>query len=275
MKNSSSIEEYKRTIQFLFCAIPSSGKHWYFFSAIYVLFAITATLGNTLILVALHKESSLHPPSKLMYRCLAMTDLLVGLILQPSIASHYALLVKEHRSTHLCLAFATIGVVTFTTLSAVSLLTMTTISVDRLLALMLGLRYRHIVTLKRVRALVVLFWIVSLGFAVVTIWEFPLGKRYNYTIISICIFMSTLCYLKIFSSLRQNQVQAQQQQEQPDGGGIPLNIARYRKTVTTAIWVEVTLLACYLPYAIVTAIITVSRYYLGIGINSCLFKFIL
>ena len=259
MENSSSIEEYKQTIQFLFCAVSSSGKHWFFFSAINVLFAITATLGNTLILVALHKESSLHPPSKLLYRCLAMTDLLVGLILQPSIALHYALLVKEHGSTDLCLAFATIGVVSFTTLSAVSLLTMTTISVDRLLALLLGLRYRHIVTLKRVRALVALFWIVSVGFAVVTIREFPLGKRYNVTLISLCIFMSTLCYLKIFLTLRQNQVQAQQQQELSDGGGIPLNIARYRKTVATAIWVEVTLLACYLPYAIVTAVIFTHR----------------
>ena len=31
----------------------------------------------------LHKESSLHPPSKLLYRSLATTDLLVGLVSQP------------------------------------------------------------------------------------------------------------------------------------------------------------------------------------------------
>jgi len=256
MENSSSIEEHKQTIQFLFCAVRSSGKHWYFFSAIYVVLTITATLGNTLILIALHKESSLHPPSKLLYRCLAITDLSVGLILQPSNALHNALLVKGHHSTKLCLSLAMIGVVSFTTLSAVSLLTMTTISVDRLLALLLGLRYRQIVTLRRVRALVALFWIVSLGFAVATIWEFPLGKRYNFTLISLCILISSLCYFKNFFTLRQNQIQAQQQQGQPNGGGIPFNIARYQKTVATAIWVEVTLIACYLPYAIVVAVIT-------------------
>ena len=99
MENSSSLEEYKLTIQFLLCAVRSSGKHWYFFSAIYVLLTITTTLGNTLILIALHKDSSLHPPSKLLYRCLAMTDLLVGVILQPSNALHNALLVKGHPST--------------------------------------------------------------------------------------------------------------------------------------------------------------------------------
>ena len=64
-----------------------------------------------------------------------------------------------------------------------------------------------------------------------------------------------LCYLKIFFTLRQNQAQAQQLQGQPDGGGIPFNIARYKKTVATAIWVEVTLIACYVPYGIVIAVI--------------------
>ena len=53
------------------------------FSAVNILLSITAILGNSLILTALHKESSLHPPSKLLYRCLATTDLLVGLVNQP------------------------------------------------------------------------------------------------------------------------------------------------------------------------------------------------
>jgi len=41
----------------------------------------------------------------------------------------------------------------------VSLLTMTAIGVDRLLALILRLRYRHVVTLRRVWVLVVSFWV--------------------------------------------------------------------------------------------------------------------
>ena len=45
--------------------------------------AITAFLGNTLILVAVHKETSLHAPSKLLFRSLATTDLCVGLIAEP------------------------------------------------------------------------------------------------------------------------------------------------------------------------------------------------
>lgn len=49
-------------------------------SACNIIFSITAALGNILIFIAFHKESSLHPPSKLLFRCLAATDLCVGVI---------------------------------------------------------------------------------------------------------------------------------------------------------------------------------------------------
>ena len=255
MEHPSAIEEYKKTIHSLLCTAHSSGDRWIFASITFVFFSITAILGNTLILIALHKESSLHPPSKLLYRCLALADLLVGLVLQPSLAYH-AFLAKEQRLTELrCFYIARICAVSFTTLSAVSLLLIATISLDRLLALLLRLSYRHIVTLRRILALVIFFWIVSLSFAVTMIWEFPIGKSYNSTLILLCVVVSAFCYLKIFFALRQNQTRIQHHQVQPNGEGIPFNIARYRKTVTTAIWVEVTLIACYLPYSIVIAVI--------------------
>jgi len=52
-------------------------------STLNIFLSITASLGNVLILVALHKETSLHPPTKLLFRCLAITDLCVGVIAQP------------------------------------------------------------------------------------------------------------------------------------------------------------------------------------------------
>ena len=55
-------------------------------SALNILLFITASLGNALILVALHKETFLHPPTKLLFRCLVVTDLFVGLITQPNFA---------------------------------------------------------------------------------------------------------------------------------------------------------------------------------------------
>ena len=62
-------------------------------SSEYNILSFTAFAGNSLLIVALRKVSSLHPPSKLLYRCLATTDLLVGLISQPLYATCWISLV--------------------------------------------------------------------------------------------------------------------------------------------------------------------------------------
>ena len=62
-------------------------------------------------------------------------------------------------------------------------------------------------------------------------------------------------YTKIFLTLRHNQIHVQNHvvQAQPSRV-ILLNIARYRKAVNSALWVQVTLVVCYLPYGIVVAL---------------------
>ena len=54
-----------------------------FLVALNIFLSITASLSNALILIALHKVISIYPPTKLLFRCLAVTDLGVGLITQP------------------------------------------------------------------------------------------------------------------------------------------------------------------------------------------------
>ena len=53
------------------------------FHSFFLFTAITSFPGNLLIIVALQKVTSIHPPSKLLFSCLALTDLCVGIILQP------------------------------------------------------------------------------------------------------------------------------------------------------------------------------------------------
>ena len=96
---------------------------------------------NSLILVALHKESALHAPSKLLYRCLATTDLLVGLVAQPLVVTYWMSVVHEHWT--LCHYAVEAAYIIGSVLCGVSLLTMAAISVDRLLALLAGLRYKY------------------------------------------------------------------------------------------------------------------------------------
>ena len=112
-----------------------------YFSAVNIFLSITAFLGNFLILAALNKEFSLHPPSKLLYRCLATTDLLVGHVTQPLAATYWMSLVHEQWS--LCRYTRGAVYISSYALCLVSLLTLTAISVDRLLALLLGIRNKE------------------------------------------------------------------------------------------------------------------------------------
>ena len=240
------------SIQDLFCA-PGLNSHVdTFLSALNILLSITAFLENVLIIVALRKVSSLHPPSKLLLGCLATTDLCVGLITQPIYA--YGLLSPEHskRCSHSAMLSMTIGVI----FCGVSLLTLTTISVDRLLALLLGLRYRQVVTLRRVLALVVSFWLANIAFAILSHYFYGVAMAIMCIAMSLCTITSTFCYMKIYFNLRHRQaaVQDHGQQGQPNGGGLSANTARYRRTVTNALWVQITFLACYTPFGVVAAI---------------------
>ena len=97
-------------------------------------------LGNTLILIALHKVRSIYPPTKLLFGCLAVTDLLGGLISQPL---YVTILFPRFTTWNVNVAITRADDFFFGLLTVVSLLTSAAISVDRLLALMLGLRCRH------------------------------------------------------------------------------------------------------------------------------------
>ena len=188
--------------------------------------------------------------------------------------------------------------------NAESLFTVIAISVDRLLALLLGLRYRQVVTLKRIYWTVTLFglvsilgsmtslfsdyyicylsvpvfipsrcyfngtcfWVVSILGSITSLFSDYLTLWYFYTILGLCLVISIVAYRKIFLTLRNNQVQAQSHVNQGHPRQeIPLNVARYRKTVSSALWVQHTLISCYLP-RIIVEILILQR---GITLSIC------
>ena len=99
LKNFTEDENHK-TVQELFCSaefVRGVESELIFLSALNIFLSVTAFLGNTLILVALHKEISLHPPSKLLYRNLAITDLCVGIIAEALALTYWTSVVNEDR----------------------------------------------------------------------------------------------------------------------------------------------------------------------------------
>ena len=233
----------------LFCRLRLKIEERTFLAILNILISIIAFCGNVLIIASLRKVSSLHSPSKLLLGCLATTDLCVGLITQPLYVT-YILLPERSK---LCLYLQIIYYTTNSLFSGVSLLTLTAISVDRLLALTLGLRYRQVVTLRRAQIFVITLWVSNVAFAMIFSKYFSIIIYVISIVVSLCIVTSTFCYTKIYYELRHRQAQVHVHQG-PNGGGIPLNIASYRKTVSSALWVQMTFLACFLPYMMVIII---------------------
>ena len=250
MENFTENGHYQGT-EGLYCRNVNGPHHNILIAAVNIFLSVTATFGNVLILIALHKESSLLPPSKLIFRCLAITDLGVGLISLPIYATE--LLLEINNLRRLCNYFVMMAEITSIVFSGVSLMTVTAISVDRLQRLSLSVRYKHVVTLRRVGAILSGFWLVSAAVSVMQrFWRLTADSKVIPTIVILCLVTSGYCYTKIFLGLRRHQAQMRDHvhQGEPSGGGTPLNVGRYRKTVYTALWIQITLVTCYLPQAL-------------------------
>ena len=233
--NFSSSRSHTKSLEELLCSLSLLGgfqqQQLICFLAVDILLCITAFDGNSLILVALHKESSLHPPSKLLYRCLATIDLLVGLVAQPLHALSWMSVVQEQWI--LCQNARDAAYITSYVLILVSLMTMTSISVDRLLALLLGLRYKQIVTLKRTYIIVTTLWVFTLVASFSAIFYLLTIFLYSSLVISFCLVISFASYTKIFYTLRYHQAQVGDQQRTSQTNA--LNMARFRKAVYSAL----------------------------------------
>ena len=261
--NLTAFERQIKTFEDLVCSPSLAGElpqQSIYFTAVHILLSLVAFVGNFLILVTLHKVSSLHLPSKVLYRCLAGTDLLVSIVSQPFATSYWMSLV--HEEWYLCRLAYEAAYITSYALCLVSLLTTAAISGDRLLALLSGLRYRQIVTLKRTYFMVAtFFWVLFVVAVLSYILDYRIDMWYSRIIIPSCLIISVASYTKIFCVLSHHQAQVQgfiqQQHNQPNA----LNMARYKKAVYSALWVQLALVSCYVPIAVSGIVIASSNTY--------------
>ena len=222
-------------------------------SGINVPLSITATLGNALIFAALNKESSLNPSSKLFLRCLAFSDLCVGLVVQP--LAVLSLLTAFYHLGNSCRIAELLWYSFSIVMADFSLATLGAISVDRLLALSLGIRYRQVVTMKRARLFVALFLLFSIGNCFTQYVNYFAFVVYSALMWILLLITSIYCYARIFFVLR-NHIQPQVLPQGQQNGISPLNLSRYKKTVSSALWVFAALMICYLPFGLVLMIQT-------------------
>ena len=181
-----------------------------------IILSFTASLGNVLILLTLYKVSSLHPVTKLLFACLATTDLCVGLFSQPLFVADIILNIDiANTNLDILQHVGEFVYISSYVLCGVSVLTSTAISVDRLLVLLLRLKYRQVVTLKRAQVVVLLCWVIAVSCGLVRVWSQTISQIFVLVIGLVSLVTSVFCYVKIHLRLQGNQATV----EDSSGGG--------------------------------------------------------
>ena len=129
---------------------------------------------------------------------------------------------------------------------------------DRLLAMMLGLRYKEIVRLRRTYIILAIVWVVCLVASLFFHLNYRIAFWCNLIATPSFLMISIASYTKIFHALGHHQAQIQDHVQQQPSQPNALNMARYRKAVYNALWVQLALVVCYVPLFTVKIVIFFS-----------------
>ena len=216
-------------------------------------FALTAVVLNSVTIHAIRKTSSASLPKNLrvLLLNLALSDLSVGLVVQPIYIIHLTFPFESHQGNY-SQKVEIVFLVTATAFVCISILGVLAVSVDRFLAVYLHLRYQEIVTPKRVVSILILSWLISTTFPLLWIVQ----EYHDFLVIFLNVFLATclttiaLLQCKIYSIVRRQRFQIRAQQVQ---GSIQTEdetratFERQKSSVSSAFYIYLLLLACYLP----------------------------
>lgn len=207
--------------------------------------SLVTITGNILILLSLRRSSRLHAASKALYCSLAMSDLGVGLVVQPAF---FIRLVAGPSIPETCEILGVIINVAGVISVGISLQILSAISVDRVLAIRLKMRYKEVASVFRVRLVLITCWFFSTFHAFSIFFSPTFFSLFQILGIILCNGVSTVSYIIIFHTLRKLQSQVQNYSLEEEASQNSFNIKRYKKSVSTALWVYASLLACYMPF---------------------------
>ena len=225
---------------------PSSESYAEFYEAVCVLnavFSLTAFAGNFLVLGAIWSTPALHKPTNILLLGLSLSDLEVGLIVQPMFIVR--VIWKVNHEFRQVFRFIQAFFVSAT------ILTLTSVSVERWLALILHLRYVAVVTVKKTLLVLCLIWLSSAVYAVTFLINPELHRSVPFSVIALCIVVAASMCSSIYRICRRhrNQIQSQSQPNQQ-----AFEMKRYRKSLVTMMALLTLLISYYTPYICLRAV---------------------
>ena len=209
---------------------------------------LLSIIGNALLLVAIMRTPSIRSPSVIFLCSLAVSDLLVGLVVQPAyIAEQIVRTVSALQEAVTAMGFAGCGV---------SLWTMTAITVDRFLALHYHLQYPNLMTTSRAIYTIITIWCIITLFSFSILWSLRIYYVLAAFCITICLLVCLVCFIKIYRIARRHQLQIhiQQQVVENSTDTHKQQIRQSTKSAKNIFIYFLTMILCYSPFSIVVII---------------------
>lgn len=224
----------------------------------------TAIMLNCVTIHAIRRTPSLPQTLKILLLNLAVSDLGVGLVLQPCyVASGVMKLLGYTENDPIYKATYYVYDFSSTIFAVVSFLCIVALSLDRFLTINCCLRYTHLATRTRVVGIVVAIWLASIILSLIVLW-IPW-----YTVLLIFAIMdsifeitSTILNLMIYRAAKAHLNQLQSLElttslpaSNASSGGEMANVARVRKFAKLSMCLYLAFVVCYLPYTCMTWIV--------------------
>ena len=216
----------------------------------------TAFMLNIVTIYAMHKTSTMPKPLKTLLLSLAYSDVAVGLFSQ---SLYTFFLINWLRLHNLSCNTVQVGMILSGLFLTASFLGVVAVSVDRLLAVHLHLRYQELVTHRRVVVVVIGKWLCSAFVSLITLWGLPGTRDLIGSVVAAFGFIVTfVVYTRIYFTVRRHkkQIHYMQVQEVAHCDEIKNFIVLIKSTVSL-FYVYLLLLICYLPFFICSAVIRI------------------
>ena len=237
------------------------GVHYIVNCSLNAVLSVVAILGNAMILHALLKSSAFRLPSRAFLFSLALSDLSVGLVVQPLYIIYKAAEINNNHGL-----YCTAGVafhLSANIFSAVSFLTVVSIALDRLLALQLGAKYQSTVSLRRVTVVILFLWALTSLWVFTWLRSIRLYQVFNIAATSVCLFVCLATYARLWLRIRKlndRTVSRWKLEGQVDIRSTnDLKLRNYKRSVMSMFYVYILLLVCYTPYLAMFIVIETSK----------------
>ena len=228
-------------------------------STIIAVLSPVAVAGNALILAAIWKKTFVRTPFHVFVSGLAFTDLCTGLFAQPFYASPtlmYWVNPGAVTKKSLLITIWAIGKSSAAYSISVTTLLIALMSVER----WLYMSRRSLVTTRRGCFTVVILLLIPIPIVVLCVlWT--LYQRYRTATETMIITVLLSSYLttsfacfKVYRIIRHHQQQVQANETSRNFGRQAIDLAKYKKSVASMLYIVALLSFCFIPYVLITAV---------------------